>query len=74
MPKIEGREIKEGITDVKFIGDAIVIRVDDFANSAFWLTLAFTPEEFGELLARYENHLIAVKNYAALRALMAGTL
>lgn len=69
MPHIEGRELKRPIVAELYMGDTIILRIDDKLAPEFWLTLQFTPKEFGELLTRYSNWLESCKNSAALDAL-----
>lgn len=72
MGTVEGRGIKEPILDVLFIGSDVILRVDDFRRSDFWLQIRLSPAEFGQLLARYERALLAAGNMDGLRRLMEG--
>lgn len=69
MPRIEGRELERPIISEMFIGEKLVLRIDDKRNPEFWLTLAFTPEELNSIFHRYSQWLHQCENQAALLAL-----
>lgn len=70
MPHVEGRGTRKPVVGEVFVGERVILRIDDKANPAFWLTLALTPREFGELYDRYCDWLNQTEQYAALTDLM----
>lgn len=70
MIHIEGRGIRQPVVAEVFMGEQLVLRIDDQKNPATWLTLAFTPEEFGSLMDRYCQWLFHSEQPDALNRLM----
>lgn len=69
MPQIKGRGIRKPTVGEVFMGEMLVVRIDDRANPITWMTLAFTPAEFGAMFDRYADWLRMSEQHAALRAL-----
>lgn len=70
MARVEGRMLSAAHVAEIYVGERIVLRVDDRQNPEFWLTLTFTPEEFGAVMDRYCDWLFQSEQLDALNRVM----
>lgn len=68
MPRVEGRGIREPTVAEVFVGQDLLLRIDDDTRPEFWLTMALGPEELGAMVRRYREWLSHTDEDAALAA------
>jgi hypothetical protein len=69
MPQVEGRLLKRPVVAEVYVGERIVLRIDDLANPEFWATLSFTPQEWSHITNRYVDWLGQTEQLEALEAM-----